>query len=637
MASSPGEVAAGAPAAPMPAHPRRAEFLSLAEDLLAEWCRGMLVHQIRRPGDPTSNGAFWSPGDKTMLGRGVDAVYPFLWYAQKTQDQEFRDAAVAVMDWTNRNLGLPDGSWKNGLGEDWPGITVFTATGIAEALKHHGGLLDPPVHQAWLERLKLAAEWLHQTIDIEYSNINYPIANAYAMAILGRVLGEGRYSVKARELAHAAMGCFTHRDRLLAGEGGKPASTSKKGCYPVDLAYNVEESLPSLALYGLLENDPVVLERLVASLRAHAEFMLPDGGWDDSWGTRNFKWTWWGSRATMGCQAAYALLADRDPLFLEVACRNARLLQDCTRDGVLYGGPHNAANGDTPSLHHTTTHAKCLATVLAIGVPSVADVKTTLPCEDGDRVREFRDVATWMISQGPWRATLTAYDWPFNKWSHPSGGALSVLWHRQVGLLAVASMTIFKRVERWDMQDEVGPGFGPLTPRVQFSSKPGLVREAWSRLRWGETASKTYMSVLDNGADLEVREQPWGIKARATASLVDHMRAPPSTGEVKCITEYAFTARELKVSVTVHGLARGAQVTLVFPVAAEPSERVERASDGSVLIHKAGGVVRVSSSQGFEAATAEDRIFSYVPGVSCVPLEVTFSGSTALTLHVRNG
>jgi hypothetical protein len=28
----------------------------------------------------------------------------------------------------------------------------------------------------------------------------------------------------------------------------------------------------------------------------HLEFMLHDGAWDNSWGTRNFKWTYWGNR-----------------------------------------------------------------------------------------------------------------------------------------------------------------------------------------------------------------------------------------------------------------------------------------------------------------------------------------------------
>ena len=39
---------------------------------------------------------------------------------------------------------------------------------------------------------------------------------------------------------------------------------------------------------------------VATSLRAHLEFMLPDGAWDNSWGTRNYKWTYWGSRTSDG-------------------------------------------------------------------------------------------------------------------------------------------------------------------------------------------------------------------------------------------------------------------------------------------------------------------------------------------------
>ena len=47
-----------------------------------------------------------------------------------------------------------------------------------------------------------------------------------------------------------------------------------------------------------------MLDQTVAALRTHMEFMLPDGAWDNSWGTRNYKWSWWGSRTSDGCHPA---------------------------------------------------------------------------------------------------------------------------------------------------------------------------------------------------------------------------------------------------------------------------------------------------------------------------------------------
>ena len=113
----------------------------------------------------------------------------------------------------------------------------------------------------------------------------------------------------------------------------------------IDLGYNVEESLPALVLYAKLINDEELLSAVTRSLHTHLEFMLPDGGWDNSWGTRNFKWTYWGSRTSDGCQPAYALMGDKDPVFYKAALANTKLLQRCTHDGLLYGGPHLAAHG----------------------------------------------------------------------------------------------------------------------------------------------------------------------------------------------------------------------------------------------------------------------------------------------------
>ena len=44
-------------------------------------------------------------------------------------------------------------------------------------------------------------------------------------------------------------------------------------------------------------------------METHLEFMLPDGAWDNSWGTRSFKWTYWGGRTSDGFMGGYYLMA----------------------------------------------------------------------------------------------------------------------------------------------------------------------------------------------------------------------------------------------------------------------------------------------------------------------------------------
>ena len=72
-------------------------------------------------------------------------------------------------------------------------------------------------------------------------------------------------------------------------------------------------------MYGMLTKDEEMLEFLTHSLREHLEFMLPDGAWDGSFSSRSYKWSYWGSRTSDGCQGAYGLMADRDPIFGEAA------------------------------------------------------------------------------------------------------------------------------------------------------------------------------------------------------------------------------------------------------------------------------------------------------------------------------
>src|SRR5260221_178729 len=162
-----------------------------------------------------------------------------------------------------------------------PGGPPAPAAPLANALHHHGDLLDASTRRQWTERLVRATKFLDGFLTIESGNINYPVTGAYCFAICGQVLDNSRYLARARELAHATLEYFT-QNGLLFGEGHPQTAVTKKKCRPVDLGYNVEESLPSLALYALATNDEVVLERVVTSLRTHMEFMMPDVGWDNS-------------------------------------------------------------------------------------------------------------------------------------------------------------------------------------------------------------------------------------------------------------------------------------------------------------------------------------------------------------------
>ncbi len=272
-------------------------------------------------------------------GRCGDAVYPLLRIAHSTGEAKYVRAAMLVHEWSQVQVSRAEGSWVNDVTlSTWQGITVFHAIALAEALEHHGEVLDAATRAKWKDRLAAAAKFLDGFITIDTGNVNYPVTASLAFQLCGRVLGEAHYFDRAHALAHEVMGQFT-ADGFLAGEGHPLKGLSPKGCRPVDMGYNVEESLPSLALYSLLADDKPVQEQVVTAMRTHMEFMLPDGAWDNSFGSRNYKWSWWGSRTSDGCQPGFVLMSKLEPRFREVARRNLELMAACTHDGLLYGGP----------------------------------------------------------------------------------------------------------------------------------------------------------------------------------------------------------------------------------------------------------------------------------------------------------
>jgi len=74
-------------------------------------------------------------------------------------------------------------------------------------------------------------------------------------------------------------------------------------------------SLGALALYAILSGDTKVKLGVIKSLKTHLNFMYPDGSIDNSWGSRSYKWTMYGSKTAHGSQMALELLSDEDPAF----------------------------------------------------------------------------------------------------------------------------------------------------------------------------------------------------------------------------------------------------------------------------------------------------------------------------------
>ena len=495
--------------------------------LLRQWCDALVWHQIRAPRDPTRDGGLLCPACGRIHGRCADALLPLLCMADRTGDETYLHAAERLFAW-GENMLCADGSMRNDAGSAWRGVTVFQAIALHDALTRHGRLLREDAREAWTRRLRHMGDWLYANLAVgAHAYINYYAANACAMALLGNLFGEAAFLSRARGLADY---CFAHvsENGLLYGEGSPHDVRTRKGCFAIDAGgYNAEESLPCLTRYAEAMHDDSALERCRALWHAALSWMLPDGAWDDSVGTRAFKWTYWGSRTSDGCQDALFALGRDEPVFAEAAWRNFLLLRACTHDGLLYGGPDLRAHGDLPCIHHTFCHAKTLAAALDAGLYDFARV--SLPADDPPALRYYPENDTYRMACGDWRADVTAYDADNRRAGHASGGAVSLLWHRRCGAVLACGMVDYALAEPFNQQL-------PLDENEQRSPCPRIEVQA-DGVRYGQH--------YDFGASLTAEEADGCVTVRATAQLCGGDHSPlPDSG---CTLVYTLTREGLRI------------------------------------------------------------------------------------------
>jgi len=590
----------------------------VSRELTMTWGNKLLSLQIKDQHNP-HYGTLIYPPENAIHGRMGDCIYPFLHLAATTKNHAFLDAAILLYQWMERTVSQEDGSWLNDPEKGaWKGTTVFCAIALAEAIRYHGDILDNSFKATIKARLKKSGDFIYNNFSINYGNINYPVTATYGLSLLGEILDEPRFRKKGQELARQVLPFITAKDGLLSGEGGPYQTRSPKGCLSVDLGYNVEESLPSLLLYARLTKDQEVLAATEKLLKTHLEFMLPDGGWDNSWGTRNYKWTYWGSRTSDGCQPAYALIADKDPVFYKAALANTQLLHDNTHDGLLHGGPHYISHGITPSLHHTFCHIKALVTILDHGIPTPATgaEKVQLPREKIYGGKFFEDIQTGLISTGKFRATVTGYDRNYKdfKGGHASGGALTMLWHEDAKVIMAASMNEYQLYEAHNMQVDKDPLSMPLTPRITF-----------------EENGHRYMSINDFSAQMQMEQKNNVIIVHTTGSLVDKEQQAPASGPITYQTSWTFTKDKITLQFRYEDAGKRA-VRIVAPVISPSTEKYTMPTKESAVITRGNTTLNIKGNQQLQVLPMTGkRVFNYVPGLEAIPF---YTNEKELTLEI---
>ncbi|NJX14291.1 hypothetical protein [Tamlana crocina] len=581
-------------------------------NLLKTWCDAMIREQVNNENDPVMHGTLYCRACETVHGRAHDAVYPLMCMADITGDKKYLDAAFKLLDWSV-NVDGPDGSWTNDVGnpDSWKGITVFGSIALGEALHYHGHLFSKEDKLKWEARLKKAIHYVYETFHMDYSHVNYRFTAAYGLCFLGEYFSEDKYIKRGEEFAATVYEYLTEPNKLMFGEDKPNKSKSKKGLYGIDLGYNVEESLNGIVQYAILKKDEKMLDVLTESMNGHLEFMLPDGAWDNSFGTRQNKWTYWGSRTADGCQPAFTLMADRNPAFGTAAALSTELLERCTVSGLLAGGLHYKSHGVEPCIHHTFAHAKSLAFVLDnLKATKGVNKKTPIPRSVRDGVEHFPELDVWLGARGPWRSTVSTYDkvWKKKYSVAGMGGALNVLWHEKVGPLFTASMAEYILVEPNNQQEQPEIDFC-LTPRVER-----FIDGVW------------YTNIHDLNAKVSYTDNNNTIDFLAEVKLTNREKeVVGSDAEFKL--NYLFdknqaTIKARRTSTSFNG------DTLVLPLISPTGEQFVQVSNHSIEIHKKEAVVTINSNVPINIKELqEERVFNQVPGMEVLPIMVVFPQS----------
>ena len=595
-------------------------------ELLKEWCDALIQHQLIHS-SKNIDGGFICPGCGIMHGRAADAIYPLMYMADKTGETRYKEAAQKVFAWGEYNLEAPDSAWFNDPNlSSWKGITVFNVIVLGETLKDFGHLLDKTTYDRWQKSLKKQASYVYKVIRPGYGNINYPASACYALTLAAEFTGEEKYKAHTSELARFILEFFTPNESFLFGEGD-PFVKSPKGLLPIDLGYNVEESLPNLMWYANEVGDEALKQKIIQSMDTHLEFMLPDGAWDNSWGTRNFKWSYWGSRTSDGCFALCNLLSETDPIYAEAGFRNFELLKQCTHGGLLCGGMHYTSAGYAPCIHHTFEHAKSLALALKHGFRK-PEPRVKLPAEKEYGAKHFKDADLWAISSNGWKATITGYDVDYKKpGGNAHGGTLSLLWHRDIGAIFAAAMTDYTLEEPHNMQMWKGLCNYNSTFHVSYKEK-GI----------------SYTGITFKAAKIERRTEGKDEIIVVNTELQTKTYQIPESGAIPVEITYYFRDKELEIKIKAKN--DFSELNVFIPVISMAGEKYSPfTSTGNVpngsgfIIEKPNCDLYLSSEKGLIKILPVEqngRVFNPVPGFEFIPFELSFKGEANLKIQIKN-
>lgn len=586
-----------------------------AGSLMTTWADAFLGYQIKGTGSVHLDGSFICPACKAIHGRTIDDVWPLVWLWDRTGEQKYLDAAIDAVNWGKANQQKEEGSYTNDPGSGWVGITIFTQTAIGKTLTHFGDKLPDSFRKTLEELYAAQTEYIKIWINIPDLgvNVNYRAAYPLAMEIAARYYHNDAYHREAAKQAARVVG-YIGKDGILYGEADPLDAVTPRGFHGVDMGYNIEESLPVLLEYAELAEDKKMMAKLTASAAAHLDFFLPDGAIDDSFGSRAYKWSYWGSRTSDGCLAMLSVLARNGyPEALGIAEKVLKLYRQCTGgDGLLSGGYSFIESGEPACIHHTFCHLKSLPDWIDADFSCLAGKPAArIFGWKSFGIKYYPTCGVHLIGTDQWRATVNESDSYFHDDNGKStgGGSLTLLYHKELGPVTSASMPKYTLVERMNMQTlSKGRSVRCLTPRIQQNN---------------------YLSVYDDKAEISVKSKGRKVLAKAEGVLTD-ISDKREGGKFKL--SYTFDDNKVYVDAVT-----GNACDFILPVIVLPQDEIVIDGKTATIKREKGTIVIKSSSKIFREKTdrPDDLMFNPIGGFLAVYLRIPFEGNLNLSLSVQ--
>jgi len=584
---------------------------------LYDLCNALLKLQITEQNSP-DYGAIFDPACNVFHTRAGEAVFPFAVAWKHSRRPDFLQASTALGNWliSQQQYG---GFWYE-TPDDWTGTTADQLLMLALAYPLLKDKLSKQERTNWRDAIRKAADYLAAVMGQDFAHCNYWATTAASLAAAHRIISNRYYLEKAQDLAQLVIAKINY-DGFIEGEGDKIEGIQ----YGVDLGYNMDMSIWGLALYARLASDTAAWEAARRALETHHYFVYPDGAIDNSWGTRSYKWTIYGSKTADGCQVSFSLFANENPVYYTAALRNLSCLRNCMRDGLVGYGPwYWDIYGTPPCIYPTFARAKNIALSLELGHVHEESLPP-LPADKTDWFKWFHSVSVVVVRTKGLMATVTAYNHRGNapaektRYSnHPTGGSISALWADSYGWLQISSQSRYRPWEEQHMP-EISESLKPLTPRIEFYDGP-----IWYT-NLHEFSGQIWVNESDDGNPIEVT---------TLGELKDQFYTP---GGIAYVWIHRFFDHLLEKEVILRYHGRRSPISIVEPIVWYPGLRLEQRGPTEIHIKDGSRLIKLTLESGpaeFQIGKHPERYQWPFPSARCLPIVLKVTAPSGFTRQV---